>query len=770
MANFVLRPKDNQTLLRQLLLVSPLFFFIPISRFISELILGSFGVIAPPAHSDGASALAGFLYNFFGVVVASPDQATNAIVYTLLMTGIPATFIAVLMSSFYRNRLELTLDWLRYGVFSSGRISMKRLAEVGAEEGKVSNDFKESIKLIFEGDDEVFVPVDDYDERHLRTFLSQIKEQRPDCKSTYSDVIPLESRGLLRFLVDSSESSVLTVKLSQTPMEDMVLELIRTNERFFWIVYGIFWTAVVLCLGYYSFIYGQSTQLSGGTWDLNLGSQATNFAEQLARVQQNNPHNFLQLAYLSLATAGYASLDFLSTEGIEGVIMLWVSIGLLVGFFIPMLRWNTPTYVFIDQNSIGMGNQFFQWFSVERVRLEKSGEMSDPMEGTLVIHGQGISQLRIDLTRIADVKMRRRVLRLVERYAVAASFNSEFLRVTNAIVDIQFTDIWLADAKPTESQSSIGTVFSEEDSKGKRLLRNGAYIIDEQLGFGGQGVTYIGRKGVKLSEIEASDTQVTYDTAGDGIPKAGTAKVVIKELVLPNFADVRILQDATSRFEHGATLLEKLNHPQIVHLNEHFIEDGKAYLILEFIHGKTLRQLVEEVGPLPLSEVIKVGIQMCDILDYLHSEENAVIHCDFAPDNLIMAPGGTIKLVDFDVARVVDSRAYTFIAGRPSYTPPEQFRGTPTTQSDLFALGAILHFLSKGCDPAPLGGGLDHESDDNEQTELEKLVAACLSFEPSARPATAKDIRDVLENIGSTACDALEPVSLKLKILEKETI
>lgn len=751
MANLVLRPKDKQTFLRQLLLVSPLFFFVPLSRFISELIFSSFGVGS----------------------VATPHDfvlwaTSEAVVYTILITLIPCSYTVILMSALYKNRLELTLNWIRYGLFSARQISLDGLTEVGAEEGKPSNDFRESIKLIFESGDEVFIPIDDYDEPRMRAFLSQIKEQRPDCKFTYSDVIPLESRGLLRFLVDSNERSVLTVKLSKTPIEDMVLDLVRNNERFFWIVYGIFWTMVVICLGYYSFIYGQSTSLAGGTFNLGLSSQAKNFAEQLAWVQKYSPNDVWQLAYLSVAMTAYASLDFLSTSGIEGVVLLWLFIGAFVGFAYPMLRVFSPSYVFIDQKSVGIRMVFLSWMSVESVRLEKLGEMGDPLEGTLVIHGSGISQVRIDLTRIADVKMRRRMLRLVERYAINASFNSEFLRATNAIVDIQFTDIWLADAKHdakpgTESDS----LFADDEmlAKGqKKLLRNGLYIIDEQLGFGGQGVTYIGRKGIKLTAEE-----MMQDTAGEGIPKTSTAKVVIKELVLPNFADVRILQDATSRFEHGAILLEKLHHPQIVALSEHFIEDGKAYLILEYIQGKTLRQVVDDVGPLPLSEVIKVGIQMCDILDYLHSQDSAVIHCDFAPDNLIMAPGGTVKLVDFDVARVVDSRTYTFIAGRPSYTPPEQFRGAPTTQSDLFALGAILHFLSKGCDPAPLGGGLEHDLD-KEQTDLEKLIASCLSFEPSDRPATAKDIRAALEQIRSTASDASEPASFRLKLLEKETV
>jgi serine/threonine-protein kinase len=204
------------------------------------------------------------------------------------------------------------------------------------------------------------------------------------------------------------------------------------------------------------------------------------------------------------------------------------------------------------------------------------------------------------------------------------------------------------------------------------------------------------------------------------------------------------MQDATSRFERGAKLLKELEHPKIVKLLDYFFENGKAYLVMEYVKGETLRDYIDRKGAMPFDEGKKLGLQLCEILEFLHERDTPVIHCDFAPDNLIITPDGDVKLIDFDVARVVESKAHTFIAGRPSYTPPEQFRGQPTPQSDLFALGAILHYLLQGKDPPPLCAG---ESDDDtvwNSTGVEQLIQQCCRFEASERPKSAGEIKETL--------------------------
>ena len=124
--------------------------------------------------------------------------------------------------------------------------------------------------------------------------------------------------------------------------------------------------------------------------------------------------------------------------------------------------------------------------------------------------------------------------------------------------------------------------------------------------------------------------------------------------------------------------------------------------MLEHIEGKSLKQIVEERGPLPESEVISLTKQMCTMLHYMHGLSPPVVHRDFTPDNLILRSDGKLKLVDFNVAQQTDSTATGTVVGKHSYLPPEQFRGTPVPQSDLYSLGATLHYLLTGQDPEPI--------------------------------------------------------------------
>src|SRR5581483_5192636 len=95
--------------------------------------------------------------------------------------------------------------------------------------------------------------------------------------------------------------------------------------------------------------------------------------------------------------------------------------------------------------------------------------------------------------------------------------------------------------------------------------------------------------------------------------------------------------------------------------------------------------------------------QMCEILAYLHGLEPPVVHRDFTPDNLMITDDGTLKLLDFNVAMSADNAATSSTAvGKHAYMAPEQFRGLPEPKSDIYSLGATLHFLLTGRDPEPI--------------------------------------------------------------------
>ncbi len=679
------------------------------------------------------------------IVMPYMSSTSNELFYSLMVLA-PLFFSVSFVSSYFR-RVTIDGRYLRYGLFNRNSLDLAELEEVGGDAGSYSNDFAESLVLQFKSGTEVNLSLNEYEEEQIRSLLTALKKTCPDCKFTYSDVIPLESRGLLKFLVNLSDSQSATIKLSNSPMEDMIVDLIKSHERTFWCLYGAFWCGIVLALSYYCVLFDASwAQHPGETSVWGASNKAWQLGEAYKAAMTTDPSNSLKLWSLQAAIYWQGTIDYFSGSGLAVVSFIWVMFCGALAAIVPVLRVLSPRYVFIDPHSIGMGMKFVPWSNVKKVALKRRGKMGDPLEGTLTIDACGEEpEVTVDLLRVADVKSRQRILRLCDQYATDATFDSDFMRTTNTLVDIQFTDMWLTEQAEDET---VDTESGDNDGK-PQTLKGGRYVIDSMLGFGGQGTTFMGR----LSESE------------EQLGSAGR-QVVIKQLILPNYADVRILQDATNRFEHGADLLKNLDHPQVVHLLEYFIEDGKAFLVMEYIPGKTLRQLVEEVGALPLDRVIDLGLQICDILEYLHDRENPIIHCDLAPDNLILTPSGRLKLVDFDVARVLDSRAHTFIAGRPSYTPPEQFRGEPLVQSDIFAMGAILHYLKEGQDSPPLGIGLSEVPQSSGTPEIDRIIRTCLQFQAGDRPQDAREVRQLLQSASGIEDDVSSRINLTIKEAE----
>jgi hypothetical protein len=663
MSTVLLTPKGTQTQLRWLLLATPLFFL----NTVIELAAGSWPL---------------------------PLVLPMVFVFAMFFCLLP--------------RLTIRDGMICKGALNSRIADLARLVEMTGSTGSHDDDFRDSLVLKFSDGKEFKVFVDEYDEASLRSFIGAVRQAAPQAKFTYSDVISLESRGLLQFLINTMLPDSVIIKLNRSPLAETITELVSTKfkQNWFWPIYAFSWALISCGLFFHrGLVEHQRYVLSGDLFaDMALGPT---------------------LSLFDLIC--HQTWLYFSKVDLSVIAMMWTVIG-TVGLGIALMRVFASVFVFVDNQTIGLGNRFIPWAAVQSVSLIKTSEFGDPLEGNLVINPDEFNALTISLSQIADPQRKQQLLQLVERYATQAKSNDEFLRATNSLVDINFTDIWLQsnghesrEAPRPEAVSIVGG-----------SLLSGAYSIDSILGYGGQGITYLAH--AKLDH---------------GRTAAPAGQVVVKEVVLPNHAEVRIQEDAISKFERGAILLETLNHPQIVKLWDHFTENGRAYLVLEYIQGRTLRDLIGERGVMTPAEAVSIAEQICDILIHLHSQNPAIIHCDLAPDNLIITPGETVKLVDFDVARVLDARRYSFIAGRPSYTPPEQFRGKPSAQSDIYALGAIIHFVMHGTDPSPLG---HDECDDHSEPKsaIDELIARCLSFDENDRPASAAALKQELELINAT--------------------
>ncbi|MDQ2715494.1 MAG: protein kinase [Chloroflexota bacterium] len=212
-------------------------------------------------------------------------------------------------------------------------------------------------------------------------------------------------------------------------------------------------------------------------------------------------------------------------------------------------------------------------------------------------------------------------------------------------------------------------------------LPGGRYRIMQLIGKGGFGAVY-----------KASDERFSAQRV-----------VAIKEMsdaqLNPN-EKARAIQD----FRHEANLLVPLSHPNLPNVSDFFEEDGKAYLAMEFINGRSLEKVQEDAGG-TVDERTAMGwaLQLCNVLNYLHTRPQPIIFRDMKPSNVILDQDGQIKLIDFGIARIFKALVTkdTTLLGSQGYAPLEQYgRGQSDARSDIYALGATLYDLLAGQLPA----------------------------------------------------------------------
>ncbi len=202
-----------------------------------------------------------------------------------------------------------------------------------------------------------------------------------------------------------------------------------------------------------------------------------------------------------------------------------------------------------------------------------------------------------------------------------------------------------------------------------------------------------------------------------------------------------------------ARILSKLSHPGIPKVTDFFREGGKVYFVMDFVDGQTLKSILDRNGgrPLDMPTVLRWGIQICDVLTYLHSQIPPIIFRDIKPSNLIRRPDGTVSMIDFGIARRVRQGASsdTIVFGSPGYAPPEQYgQGQTEPRSDIYALGATLHHLLTGRDPSPEPFKWPSVRSLNPQVPLmlDKLIMKCLEMESSRRPENVEVVSKLLRN------------------------
>jgi tRNA A-37 threonylcarbamoyl transferase component Bud32 len=215
---------------------------------------------------------------------------------------------------------------------------------------------------------------------------------------------------------------------------------------------------------------------------------------------------------------------------------------------------------------------------------------------------------------------------------------------------------------------------------------------------------------------------------------------VLKESVVPADTRPQIKQKAWELFRREAEILSKLDHSRIVKVIKSFEEKEREYLLLEYLPGLNLRQLVREQGPLHQTDVLELARSLAEAVAYLHSFTPAVVHRDITPENIVLSDEGLPVLIDFGVANEFLGTATGTLVGKHCYISPEQFRGKATTASDLYSLGCTIHFLLTGEDPTPLTQSSPREINEYVSPELDKLVSDLTNLEQSERLGRAEDL------------------------------
>lgn len=264
-------------------------------------------------------------------------------------------------------------------------------------------------------------------------------------------------------------------------------------------------------------------------------------------------------------------------------------------------------------------------------------------------------------------------------------------------------------------------------------MQYGRYEIIGELGKGSMGVVY-----------RAHDPQIGRDIA---------LKVLRPDRVSS--------EDFVQRFMKEARAIGRMSHPNIVTVYDVGDDQGTVYIAMEFLEGVPLNAYAREKEPSG-EEIAEIGIQVAESLDYAHTR--GIVHRDIKPQNIMVAPGGRVKLTDFGIAHIEDPEASHQtqageILGTPNYMSPEQVMGKKVDgRSDLYSLGVILYELAAGVRPfkgenlaaifhAITGENPARPDEINPavKKDLSDIVMCCLSKDPEGRYGTGHELADALK-------------------------
>ena len=249
----------------------------------------------------------------------------------------------------------------------------------------------------------------------------------------------------------------------------------------------------------------------------------------------------------------------------------------------------------------------------------------------------------------------------------------------------------------------------------------------------------------------------------DGHDATLKRRVAIKT-ILTRGLDESTVRHYEKRFQREVRAVARLNHPHIVQVYDFGTEGDLAYIVMEYIEGKELKDYLDAKEPFDLGTIFRLMSELLDALEFAH--EAGVIHRDVKPANLMLDAGRKVKLTDFGVARIIDpggesadmTRAGAII-GTPSYMSPEQIQGAPVDRrTDIFSAGVLFYQLITGKKPFegtgyPLAKQIVQDEPALPSTLVEipatidRVVARALAKAPEHRYPSARAFAEALKRV-----------------------
>lgn len=239
--------------------------------------------------------------------------------------------------------------------------------------------------------------------------------------------------------------------------------------------------------------------------------------------------------------------------------------------------------------------------------------------------------------------------------------------------------------------------------------------------------------------------------------KGGTSAVYLgaekksgKRYAIKSYAD----NNGCCETERELELLGQLNHPAIPKVHDLVCEGKNRYAVMEYVAGNTLKEVILREGRISEQWTVKWGMELCDVLSYLHRRIPSVVYRDVKPANIIISPVFHVRLIDFGAAVNPCIVKATEIkpVGTPGYAPPEQFEpgGKLDGRADIYALGATLYYMLTGIPPCESSCLFDsvQRHDRKVSAGMAKILVKCLEPDREKRYHYCEEVKEDLEHIG----------------------